>query len=87
MCTNLGVNSRYGPNNSWAKGGARAGMVQQEKWRGSADSECSNCFEEMSFWEQNGKWIDWSWLKLQRSSPGGAAFMPDAWLGSVCMQE
>jgi hypothetical protein len=86
--TNLRVDSRDGPNKSWAKGGARAGMVQQGKRRGGADnSECSNRFEEMSFWEQNWKWIDWPWLKLHRSSPSGAAFMPDARLGSVCVQE
>ncbi|KAJ7310786.1 hypothetical protein DFH08DRAFT_822890 [Mycena albidolilacea] len=80
-CLSDGASNVHKP---WG-GQARAGMVQQGKWRGSADdSECSNRFEEMSFWEQNGKWIDWPWLKLQRSSPGGAAFMPDAWLGSVC---
>ncbi len=62
-------------------------MVSRGTQRGGADDgERRSHFEEMRFGEQNGKSTDWAWLKLQRSSPSGAAFMLDTRLGSVCMQ-
>ncbi|KAJ7912218.1 hypothetical protein B0H13DRAFT_1875027 [Mycena leptocephala] len=64
-------------------GGAGAGVVSRGMRRGGADDgERRSHFEELGFGEQNGK-SDWAWLKFQRSSASGAAFMLDARLGSI----
>ncbi|KAJ7820476.1 hypothetical protein B0H13DRAFT_1921238 [Mycena leptocephala] len=85
---NAGRSGGKGPNKSWVKGGAGAGVVRRGKRRGGADDgERRSRLEDMCFGENNGQWIDRVWLKLQRSSPSGAAFMLDARWGSVAGSE